>query len=89
MAEMVSGYWDVLQRYLYMAVYFGPLAVQAGFCPGCDVCGKTLPNIPGGDEAAGRPHAGGGWPRESVKIPVPEGLWAPAIGMWWSRSPTF
>ncbi len=40
-----------------MAVNFGPLAAEAGFCPGCDVCGETFPYIPGGDEAAGHPPA--------------------------------
>ncbi len=49
MAAKAGGYWDVLLRYLDMAVYFGPLVVQAGFRPGCDVCGETFPNIPGGD----------------------------------------
>jgi hypothetical protein len=50
-----------------MAVYFGPLAVQADFRPGCDVCGETLPNIPGGNEAAGRLHAGVGGPVKVFK----------------------
>ncbi len=40
-----------------MAVNFGPLAAEVGFCPGCDVCGETFPYVPGGDEAAGRPLA--------------------------------
>jgi hypothetical protein len=40
-----------------MAVNFGPLAAEAGFCPGCEVCGEAFPYIPGGDEAAGRPLA--------------------------------
>jgi hypothetical protein len=52
-AETAGGYWDVLGRYQYVAVDFGPLEVEAGLCPGCDVCGETFPCIPGGDEAAG------------------------------------
>jgi hypothetical protein len=40
----------------------GLLAVQAGLCPGHDVCGEAFPNIPRGDEAAGRPHARVGGP---------------------------
>jgi hypothetical protein len=72
MAETVVGYWDVLRWYLYMAVYFGPLAVHADFHPGCDVCGETLLNIPGGDEAAGRPHAGVGGPVEVFKYLSPK-----------------
>ena len=28
---------DVLRKYLDMAVNFGPLAVQAGLCPGRDI----------------------------------------------------
>ncbi len=42
----------------------GLLAVQAGLCPGRDVCGEAFPNIPRGDEAAGRPHARVGGPVE-------------------------
>jgi hypothetical protein len=53
-AEMAGGYRDVLRGYLYMAVDFGPLAAQAGLHPGGDICRETFPNIPGGDEAAGR-----------------------------------
>jgi hypothetical protein len=68
----VGGYWDVLRRYLYMAVNFGPLAVQVGFRPSCDICGETPPNIPGGDEAAGRPHAGVGGPVEVFKYLSPK-----------------
>jgi hypothetical protein len=55
--DVARGYWNVLRRYLYVAVNFGPLAAEAGFCPGCDVCGETFPYIPGGDEATGRPPA--------------------------------
>jgi hypothetical protein len=83
MDETVGGYWDVLWGYLYMAVYFGPLAVQAGFRAGCDVCREAPPNIPRGDEAAGRPHA---WVGGSV-IPVTEGPWAPAGRKCRWRSP--
>ncbi len=54
MAETEGGYWDVLRRYLYVAVDFGLLAAKAGFFPGGDVCGETFP---GGDEAAGCPPA--------------------------------
>jgi hypothetical protein len=73
-AETVGGYWDVLQGYLYMAVNLGPLAAQAGLRPGGDICGETLPNIPGGDEAAGHPPARMGGPVEmfenlSLKVP--------------------
>jgi hypothetical protein len=66
-AETVGGYRDVLQRYLDMAVDLGPLAVQAGLCPGCDIYGETFPNIPGGDYAAGRPPAGVSGPVEMFK----------------------
>jgi hypothetical protein len=66
-AETVGGYWDVLQGYLYMAVNLGPLAAQAGLRPGGDICGETLPNIPGGDEAAGHPPARMGGPEEMFK----------------------
>jgi hypothetical protein len=47
--ETAGGYRDVLRRYLYVVVDFGPLAAQAGLRPDCDICGETLPNIPGGD----------------------------------------
>ncbi len=47
-----------------MAVDLGPLAAQTGLHPGGDVCGETLPNIPGGDEGAGRPPARVGVPVE-------------------------
>ncbi len=73
-AETAGGYWDVLRRYLYVAVDLGLLAAQAGLCPGGDICGETLPNIPGGDEAAGRLPARVGGPVEvfenlSPKVP--------------------
>jgi hypothetical protein len=71
-AETVCGYWDLLQRYLYVAVDLGPLAVQAGLCPGGDVCGETFPNIPAGDQAAGRPPAGMSGPVEVFKSLSPE-----------------
>jgi hypothetical protein len=47
-AKTASVYWDVLQRCLDVAVDLRPLAVQAGLCLGCEVCGETFPNIPGG-----------------------------------------
>jgi hypothetical protein len=56
-AETAGGYWDVLRRNLDVAVDLGPLAAQAGLCPGCDICGDALPNIPVGDEVEGRPPA--------------------------------
>ncbi len=43
MAETAGGYRNVLRRYLAMAVYFGPLAVQAGPRPGGDARGEVLP----------------------------------------------
>jgi hypothetical protein len=61
---MAGGYWDVLRRYLYMAVDLSPLAAQAGLRPGSDICGEALPNIPGGDKAAGHPPARVGRPVE-------------------------
>ncbi len=67
MAETAGGYWDVLRWYLYVAVYFGPLVVQAGLCPGRDICGEAFPNIPIGDEVAGCPHAWVGGPVEVVE----------------------
>jgi hypothetical protein len=66
-AEMAGGYWDVLRRYLYMTVDFGPLAAQASLRPGGDICGEIFPHIPGGDEAAGRPLARMGGPVEMFK----------------------
>ncbi len=42
-----------LQWYLDLAVFLGPLAVQAGSRPGGDVIGEALP---GGDEVAGGQH---------------------------------
>jgi hypothetical protein len=48
-AKTASVYWDVLQRCLDVAVDLCTLAVQAGLCLGCEVCGETFPNIPGGD----------------------------------------
>jgi hypothetical protein len=73
-AETAGGYRDVLWGYLYMVVDLGPLAAQAGLRPGGDICGETLPNIPGGDEAASRPLARMGGPVEvfenlSPKVP--------------------
>ncbi len=59
-AELAGGYWDELWRNLYVAVDFGPLAAQAGLCPGGDICGETVPNKPGGD----RPPARVGGPVE-------------------------
>jgi hypothetical protein len=63
-AETAGGYWDVLRRYLYVVVDLGPLAAQAGLCPGGDICGETFPQVPGGDEAAGCPTARVGGPVE-------------------------
>jgi hypothetical protein len=40
-----------------MAVYFGPLVVQASSRPGGDTRGNFLPYMPGSDEAAGCSHA--------------------------------
>jgi hypothetical protein len=64
-AETAGGYCDVLRGYLYMAVDLCPLAVQAGFCPGGDIRGKTFSDIPGGNEAAGRPPI---WVGRTVKM---------------------
>ncbi len=71
-AETARRHWNVLGRYLYMAVNFGPLAAEAGFRPDCDVCGETFPYIPGGDEAAGRPPARVGGPVEVFKYLPPK-----------------
>ena len=35
---------------MYVAVNIGPLAVQAGPCPGGDVVRESLPDVPVGDE---------------------------------------
>jgi hypothetical protein len=70
--EMAGGYWDVLRAYLYVAVDLGPLAAQAGLCPGSDICGEAFPNIPGGDEAAGCPPAWVGGPVEVFKNLFPK-----------------
>jgi hypothetical protein len=51
--------------YLYMAVDLGPLAVQAGLRPGGDIRGKTFPDVPGGNEAAGRPPT---WVGRTMKM---------------------
>jgi hypothetical protein len=61
-AETAS--WDryVLQQYLDMAVYLGPLTVQAGSRPGGDVRGQSFPYVPGGSEAAGGAHSQVGGP---------------------------
>jgi hypothetical protein len=74
---MAVGYWDVLQGYLYMAVDLGPLAAQAVLRPGGDICGETLPNIPEGDEVAGRPPARMGGPVEMFEnlLPKVPGYW--------------
>ncbi len=61
-AETAEGYRNVLRGYLNMAVDLGPLAAQAGLCPGGDICGETFPFVPGGDEAASRPPARVGGP---------------------------
>ncbi len=66
-AETAGGYWDVWRGYQYIALDLGLLAAQAGLRPGCDICGETLPNIPGGDEAAGRPLARMGGPVEVLE----------------------
>jgi hypothetical protein len=66
-AKTAGGYWDVLRRYLYVAVDLGTLVAQASLCPGGDICGETFPYIPGGDEAGGRPPAGVGGPVEMYK----------------------
>jgi hypothetical protein len=60
--EMACGNWYVLPRYLNMALYFGPLEVQASSLPGGDIHGKSFPYVPGGDEVARRPHARMGAP---------------------------
>ncbi len=75
LAETEGGYRDVLWGYLYMAVDLSPLAAQAGLRPGGDICGETLPNIPGGDEAASHPLARMGGPVEvfeNLLLKVPE-----------------
>jgi hypothetical protein len=54
-AEPLRGHRYVLWRYLYVAVDFGPLAVQAGPCPDGDIVREPLPDIPG-DEVAGSSH---------------------------------
>ncbi len=57
LAKTEGGFRDVLWGYLCCVVDLGPLAAQAGLRPGGDVCGETLPNIPGGDKAASHPLA--------------------------------
>ena len=39
-AETARGYWNVLRKYLDMEVNFGPLATEAGFCPGRSPAGQ-------------------------------------------------
>ena len=53
MAEPPGWDRDVLGTYLYVAVHFGALAVQAGAGPGGDVAGEAGPHVPAGDEADG------------------------------------
>ena len=64
-AETVGGYRDVLQRYLYVAMDFGPLTEKASLCPIVDIVGQTFPDVPGGDEAAGCPHT---WVGRAVEV---------------------
>jgi hypothetical protein len=71
-AETGGGYRDVLRQYLYVAVYFSLLAVQACLCPGRDICGEAFPNIPRGDVAVGRPHARVGGPVEVFEYLLPK-----------------
>jgi hypothetical protein len=74
LAETEGGYRDVLWGYLYMAVDLGPLAAQAGLRRGGEICRETLPNIPGGDEAASHPLVRMGGPVvvfESLSPKVP------------------
>ena len=84
----------MLRKYLNVAVDLGPLAAQAGLRPGGDICGETLPNIPGGDEAAGHPPARMGGPVEmfeNLSLKVPTGgrnVQVEELPMR-SRSPTF
>ena len=49
-AEAARWNWYVLRWFLDLAVFLGPLAVQARSHPGGDVIGEALP---GGDEVAG------------------------------------
>jgi hypothetical protein len=82
-AETAGGFRDVLRGYLYVAVDLGPLAAQAGLRPGGDIYGETLPNIPGGDEAAGRPPARMGGSVDMFEY-LSLKVWAPAGRMcWW------
>jgi hypothetical protein len=53
--ESVRGYRYVLQRYLYVAVDLGQLAVEAGPRPGGEIIGESFPYVLGGNEAAGGP----------------------------------
>ncbi len=71
-AETARRHWNVLRGYLYMAVNFGPLAAEAGFRPGCDICGETFPYIPGGDEAVGCPPARVGGPVKVFEYLLPK-----------------
>ncbi len=79
-AETVGGYWDVLRRYMYVAEDLGPLTAQAGLRPGGDICGEAFPNIPGGDEAVGRPPARVGSP-----VGVFENLSPKVSGYQWAE----
>jgi hypothetical protein len=85
--EAVCGDQNVLRRYLDMAWYLGPLAMQATPCPGSDIRGKSFPYVPPGDEAAGRLHA-----RVAGPVQVIEYLLAEVPGhqgggkyLWWHR----
>jgi hypothetical protein len=56
-ADSARGNRYVLWRNLDVGVFFGPLAVQVGNCPGGNIIGEFFPHVPGGDETVGDPHA--------------------------------
>jgi hypothetical protein len=65
--EMARRHRYVLGQCLNVAVYLGPLAVQAGSRPGGDIRRQSFSYVPGGDEAAGCPHTRVGGPMQVVE----------------------
>ncbi len=64
-AEPACRYQYVLKRYLYVAVYLGPLAVHTGLRLGGDLSREAFPHIPRDNEAARGPDA---WVSGAVQV---------------------
>jgi hypothetical protein len=79
-AEAACGNGYVLRWYLDLAVYLGPLAVQARSCPGGDIIGEALP---GGDEVAGGPQCLVGLLHVNVRKLAGRSPWVPGVRRYW------